>query len=66
MSQGEAIVVRPVEILVGIEAIRAAFGVGAKTVRKWKEKGAPIICDGGGVYRAEKAELWAWYLFMFG
>ena len=52
--------IRPVEILVGAEAIASSFGVGAKTVRKWEKRGAPIVRDGRGVLRAEKWELWCW------
>jgi len=60
MSQGESIVVRPVEILVGAKAIGAAYGVGEKTVKAWEKKNAPIVRDERGVPRAEKWELWCW------
>ncbi len=53
-------VVRPVEIVTGLENIGKLFGVGRNTVRIWqKDKGAPIVLI-EGKYCAEKHELWEW------
>ncbi|WP_031485422.1 hypothetical protein [Maridesulfovibrio frigidus] len=53
-------VVRPVEIVTGLENIGKLFGVGRNTVRAWaQEEGSPIR-QVEGKYMAEKAELWEW------
>ncbi len=56
---------RPVEILMGFDAIGQPFGAGAKQVKRWLVEGAPIYRDSRGIPRAEKAELWAWYAGRF-
>ena len=59
-NQSPTTVARATEILVGLKCIGDPFGVGNKTVRAWKEQGAPIYCGKRGIYRAEIWELWEW------
>lgn len=54
-------IIRPVEVLVGFRSLGLAFGHNADTVRQWERQGAPIVRDGRGIPRADKAELWEWY-----
>ncbi|WP_027179468.1 hypothetical protein [Maridesulfovibrio bastinii] len=53
-------VVRPVEIVTGLDKIGKLFGVGRNTVRIWAGKDNSPIRQVEGKYMAEKAELWEW------
>jgi predicted transcriptional regulator len=55
-------IVRPIEILKGVEAIAKRLGIGETTVRKLcKIEGCPAIPDGAGVRRCDAAEMWEFY-----
>ena len=54
-------VVRPLELLVGMRAIARFLKISHHRIRELEKKGAPIARDKGGVTRAEKSELWAWW-----
>ena len=45
--------------LCGASTIANMFGVSKKTISRWREMGAPIICV-GKKYQACYAELWHW------
>lgn len=45
--------------LCGAASIASMFGVSKKTISRWRERGAPIICV-GKKYQACYAELWCW------
>ena len=52
------------DIITSLKEIAKAFGVQENAVKKWEQKGAPIIKEGDGPaarYKAEKAALWEWY-----
>ncbi|WP_319759550.1 MerR family transcriptional regulator [Maridesulfovibrio sp.] len=53
-------VVRPLEIVTGLESIGKIFGVGRNTVRAWAQQEGCPIRRVEGKYTAEKAELWEW------
>lgn len=53
-------VVRPVEIVTGLDKIGKLFGVGRNTVRAWASVEDSPIRLVEGKYMAEKAELWEW------
>lgn len=57
----QSVVIRPVEVLVGLRAIAAFLRLSHGKVREIEKMGAPINRDDAGVMRAEKFELWEWW-----
>lgn len=55
-------IMRPVEILAGVREIAGFLKVGIHKARRLEALGAPIAKDDNGVMRAEKAELWDWWM----
>ena len=51
-----------VEILTGVRAIARFLRVGNRSVTNMEKRGAPFLRDGRGVLRAEKGELWRWFV----
>ncbi len=62
MRTEQSTIPRPVEIVVGAQAIGKFLKVSPATVQKLKILGAPIKTRGKrGDMVCDKAELWAWY-----
>ncbi len=55
-------IVRPVEVIKGVRAIAAFLGIRYDEVVDLENAGAPINRDAKNYLRAEKAELWQWWI----
>ena len=51
-----------VELLTGVRAIARFLCVSNRSVTDLEKRGAPFLRDGRGILRAEKGELWRWFV----
>ena len=51
-----------VEVLTGIRAIARFLSVSNRSVTVMEKRGAPVSRDKSGTLRAEKGELWRWFM----